>query len=127
MPKFLLRTIPALIFLGIFIWVVLFVDYPKSLTQASTLQLAVFFVTLFLCLTFLLNIAINKLITSSIISLGGMILLILKALAVLNFVTGILTILAIYLLASYFKKSHPNLTYTPNIPKLTRLIRRKHG
>lgn len=104
MLKFLPKIIQALIFWGIFIYVVLQVPYPKSLTQATTFQLLSFFTPLFLALTFTLNLFLNSFFLSASVSLGIIFLLFLKALDTLNFVSAGLTIIAVGLLLSYFGK-----------------------
>src|SRR3989304_9199389 len=104
MSKIILKVILLLIFWGIFVFVVLQVPYPESLTQANLIQLIPFFVPLYLALTFTLNIFLKNIFSSTSFSLGLILLLILKALDSLNIVTGILTAVATYLLFSYFRK-----------------------
>ncbi|MBU1000305.1 hypothetical protein KKE78_02845 [Patescibacteria group bacterium] len=101
----ILKIIPALIFFGIFIFVVLQVPYPKSLTQASFYQIGIFFASLFLALMITFNLFFKNIFLSLSFSLGIIFLLILKALDSLNFITTSLTLLAIGLLFSYFKKA----------------------
>ncbi len=120
MLKILPKIIPVLIFWAIFGYVVLQVPYPDSLTQANPTQLLAFFLSLFLAITFTLNIFLKNIFSSCSISLGLIFLLILKALDSLNLVTGILTTVAIGLLISYFRKiKRKNLTKILKIPKLT--------
>ncbi|MDD5147595.1 MAG: hypothetical protein PHV63_03575 [Candidatus Daviesbacteria bacterium] len=122
MPKVLPKIIPALIFWGIFILVVLQVPYPESLTQANYIQLIPFFVPLYFALSFTLNIFLKNIFSSGSFSLGLIFLLILKALDTLNIVTGLLTAVATYLLFSYFRKiKKRSLTKLSKIPKLTQL------
>ncbi|HCB23005.1 TPA: hypothetical protein DEP06_04275 [Candidatus Daviesbacteria bacterium] len=118
MPKIILKIIPALIFWGIFTFVIFYVEYPTSLTQASGFQILAFFVPLFLALAFT---------TSFFIALGVIFLLLLKALNALNIVSAVLTITAVGLLFSYFRKSKTkyNLTSVSGISKLTSLHRKK--
>lgn len=104
MTRVLLKIIPSLFFWGIFVYVVFQIPYPETLTQANLYQIAPFFVTLFFAFAFSLNIFLKNISLSLIFSLGLIFLLILKALDSLNIVTGILTIAAIYLLVSSFKK-----------------------
>lgn len=126
MPKIILKVIPALIFWGAFAYIVLQIPYPESLTQANSLQIFPFFASLYLALTFTLNIFLNSILFSSSICLGLIFLLILKALDSLNIVTGILIVIATYLLASYFRKAKKrNLTKQTKIPRLTQLQRRR--
>ncbi len=119
MPKYFLKIIPALIFWAIFIFVIFQVPYPESLTQASLWQILTFFIPLFLSLSFTFNLILNYFTLSCIFSLGIILLLILKSLDALNLVTTGLTLLAIYLFISYFKKSKKRgLTSSTKIPKL---------
>ena len=118
MPKKLKKIIPALIFWAILIFIVLKIPYPESLAQANFVHIVLLFLFLYLALAFTF---------SAIISLGLIILLFLQALNSLNIVTGILTIIAIGLFISYFKKIKrkdlnpikSDLTKLPKIPKLT--------
>lgn len=129
----ILKIILCTIFWGIFAYIVLQVPYPNSLTQATLLQLLVFFISLFLAITFTLNIFLSFILLSSILSLGIIFLLILKALDSLNIVTAILTLIAIGLLFSYFRKIKKGslnpiksgLTSSGKISKLTGLQGRK--
>lgn len=111
-----------LIFWALFILVILGVSYPNSLTQANSFQIFAFFIPLILALTFSFNIFLKNIFVSFSISLGLIFLLILKALDSLNLVTLSLSIIAVGLLISYFRKA--NLTKVPKIPKLTNM--RKH-
>lgn len=135
MLKILIKLSPALIFWGGFAYVVLQVPYPDSLTQANFNQVIPFFASLYLALVFTINILFKNILFSSSVCLGLIFLLILLALNSLNIVTGILTIVATYLLASYFRKIKrkdplinsglKNLTKQTKIPRLTQLQRRK--
>lgn len=120
--KFLIKIIPSIASWVTFIYVVLQVPYPESITQANITQLLSFFIPLFLAATLTLNIFLKNIFISTSLSLGLIFLLILKALYSLNLVTGILTAVAIGLLVSYFRKmKRSNLTKWPKIPRLTRL------
>ena len=123
MPLILKATLAA-VFWGIFGMVILKVSYPNTLTSANALQLLSFFIPLFLALTFSLNILLNFMPRSIAISFGLIILLILKSLGSLNFVSTILTLVAVFLLFSYFKK-RSKLTIHSNVPKMRNLGRRK--
>jgi len=123
MFKIFKKIIPALFFWGIFIFVVLQVSYPESLTQANYTQLLPFFIPLYLALALTLNILLKNILSSSFISLGLIFLLILKALDSLNLVTGLLTVVATYLLVSYFRKIKKHkLTKLPKISRLTKRL-----
>ena len=124
MVKLLPRFIPALFFWGIFVYVILQIPYPETITQANVTQLLAFFIPLFLAITLTLNLILKNILMSGSISLGLIFLLILKSLDSLNIVTGILIVISIGLLISYFKKNkNRRLTNYSKIPKLTRLRR----
>jgi len=121
MSKILL--IPSCIyFWAVFVYVVLQVPYPETITQANILQLSAFFIPLFLALTLALNIFLKNIFISASISLGLIFLLALKALDSLNLVTVVLILISVGLLVSYFRKiNRKNLTKLPKIPKLTHI------
>lgn len=122
MSYVLTKILPAMLFWGIFIFVIFTVPYPQTLIQAEKSQLFSFFIPLFLGLTFSFNVFFKNLFLSVSVSLGIISLLILKALDTLNTVTTVLVIITSGLLISYFKKTkRSNLTKLPKIPKLTRL------
>lgn len=127
MFKFLPKVIPVLVCWGIFVYALLQIPYPNSLTQATAWQLLSFFIPLFLALTFTLNLFLKFYLSSSSISLGIIFLLFLKALDTLSFVSAGLTIIAVGLLLSYFRKAKRKnkLTISSKIPKLTSLQRKK--
>ena len=119
MSKFLIKIIPAIIFWGIFTFVILQIPYPENLTQANSIQVISFFMPLFLALSLTMNFFFKNILSSGSIALGLIFLLILKSLDSLNIVTGILTIIAVSLLVSYFRKpKRNNLTKTSKISKL---------
>lgn len=123
-----LKIILCAIFWGIFGFVILQVPYPNSLTQATLLQIMAFFISLFLAITFTLNIFFYFYLLSGILAIGIIFLIILKALDSLNTVTAILTLIAEGLLFSYFRKiKKGGLTSQGKIRRLTNLQRRKHG
>lgn len=135
----ILKIIPALILWAVFIFVVLKIPYPDSLTQANLTQVIPFFASLFLALLFTLNIFSRNILLSAAIALGLIFLLMLEALDSLNLVTVILTLIATGLLTSYFLKGNSptvyfrknkkrnlnpvksDLTKQTKIPKLTQL------
>lgn len=126
MFKFLIKIAPTLIFWGIFGYVILQVPYPDTLTQANLQQLLFFFIPLFFAIILTLNIILKNIFSSASISLGLVFLLILKALDSLNLVTGVLTVIAVGLLISYFRKmNRRSLTKLSKISKLTHLRKEK--
>lgn len=119
--RFLPLTL-ALVFLLLFIYVVLFIDYPESLTTASRFQLTSFFLPLFLFLFFSINYFFKNNSFSLLISFGVILLLILQALDTLNIVSALLVIASIGLFLNYLKtiKKDRSLTSGFFIPKLNR-------
>lgn len=98
------KLIPIIFCWGGFIFVIMKVPYPESLTAANFTQLAPFIFFLFLALSLTLNIFLRNIFISGSISLGLIFLLILKALDSFNLVTGSLVTVVMYLLISYFSK-----------------------
>ncbi|MBI2017576.1 hypothetical protein HYS92_00850 [Candidatus Daviesbacteria bacterium] len=126
MVKIFIKVLPALISWAIFIFAVLYIPYPETLTQATIFQILGFFIPLFLAITLTLNIFLKNIFISFSISLGITMLLLLKALGSLNLVTGILTIISVGLLISYFRKIKKHkLTLESKIPKLKSFSRQK--
>ncbi len=132
----LFRILASLISWAIFIYVVLYIHYPDSLLSATIFQVLVFFIPLFLAITFSIDFLFKNLFASVSLSLGVVILLILKALGALSIVSILLTLVAILLLINYFKSDNFNnlkmkksrrrfgtslkdLTSNQKIPKLT--------
>ncbi len=119
---YFLKSIPVLFYWGIFIFTLLQIPYPQTLTQSDTKQLLLFFIPLSLALIFTFNLFLKNIFLSFSISLGLIFLLILKALDALNSVTSMLILIAVGLLVSYFYKTkRENLTNHSKIPKLTKL------
>lgn len=103
MSKYL-KKLPIIFFgclLGLVVWQI---QPPASLTEASFFQIFLFFIPLFLLLTFIFNFYFCFLIRSLIISLGIILLLIFKSLDLLNFISSLFTISATILLVISFKK-----------------------
>lgn len=124
MVKKIIRFFPPVFFWIVFLFAVLKVPYPKTLIDASITQLGLFFIPLFLSLTFTLNIIFKNIFSSSSISFGIISLLILKALDFLNIVSAVLTTTVIMLLVSYFQNiKKRGLTNHSKIPTLTKLRR----
>ena len=122
MLKLLFKLTPALFFWGVFIYIILQVPYPETITQANITQLLSFFIPLFLAITLSLNLILKNIFMSTSISLGLILLLFLKALDSLNLVTASLIIIPVGLLISYFRKiKRKGLTKWGKIPKLTKL------
>ncbi len=125
MQKIITRIIPALFFWGIFIFTLLQIPYPQNITQAYLFQLILFFIPLFLAILLTLNIFLKKSLVAGSISLGTILLLILKALDSLNLITASLIVISVGLLISYFKKlKKKDLTKWEKIPKITNLGRK---
>jgi hypothetical protein len=131
--NFLINMILAVSSWVVFILVIIFVDYPKTLPTATTVQLIAFFLPFFLSISLTINLIFKNLPSSMAFSLGIILLLILKTLQAINSLSVILILLAIVLLISYFKGPHQpqpktaikNLTSHSFMPKLKNLRRKK--
>lgn len=131
--RYLKKALPVMLLAGSFIIVLFVVPYPENLTQANLTQIIPFFASLYLTLTTIFNLIFKNILLSLSISLGLVFLLILNALDSLNILTGALTIVATFLLISYFWKGkgkslipiQSGLTNGSKIPKLTKLRRQK--
>ena len=120
------RLLPVIICWSVFIYVILNISYPDSLTQASFFQLAIFFIPLFLALTFTINLFLRFILFSFSISLGIIILLVLKTLDSLNIASVILTIITISLLLSYFRQmKRKKYDIKSRFPKMLNLGRKR--
>ncbi|MBI2338352.1 hypothetical protein HYU95_04175 [Candidatus Daviesbacteria bacterium] len=118
MSKIVFKIVLALLLWAFFAFVVLTVTYPESFTQAKVDQLALFFIPLFLALTLSFNVIFKNIFQSSSVSLGLIFLLILKALDSLNLVTGLLILVSVGLLCSYFKKTKRKVEGIKNIRRI---------
>lgn len=130
----LTKSLVALFFLVVFIYVLMNVPYPHNLTSANIFQISSFFIPLFLMASFIISIFF-VISFSFIIALGIIFLLLLQALDSLNPVSAVLILIVVWLFISYLKKnqkkktksmtgSNPmltNLTSRINIPKLRSL------
>lgn len=105
MVKITLKTFLVIFFLLLFLDVLFNVSYPNSLTEASLFVSVAFFVPLFLLVIFLIDIFIDSIFISSSISLGLIILLLLKGLDSLNLISAILIVVTSGLFISYFAKN----------------------
>lgn len=123
------KLFPVFLFGLIFTLVIWQVQPPKHLISINFFQIILFFVPLFLFLLFLINLFVQFLVWSMVISLGLIFLLILKALGSLNPVTLILILTAAGLFLKSFKKPKKfglkNLSYSAKIPRLTKLKRQR--
>lgn len=123
MRKIFILLFPVVFFWGIFIYIVLTVPYPESLTQANLNQIIPLFASLYLAIAITVNVFLKNFLSSLSIALGVILLLVLMALNSLNIVTGILTLISIALLYSYFRKRQKSsLTKHTKMPKLTKQI-----
>lgn len=127
MVRVLIKITPPVLLWIVFFVVVLKIPYPDSLIKANLVQVSFFFFPLFAAITFSINIFLKNLLLSSSISLLIISLLLLKALDTLNLITGLITVVPIGLLISYFRKNKPvSLTSLSKIPKLHSTRRHKH-
>lgn len=99
------RVILALFFWIIFIFVIFKIDYPKSLVDATLLQLTYFFLSFSLAITLTVNLLIKNFKLAMLLTLGIDLILILKGLSSLNIITLVVVLMAVALLGSYFKKN----------------------
>ncbi len=118
------RILLIFFFGGIFGLIVYQTEPPKSFETASYFQIIAFFLPLFLFLFFLLNLFIQFIIRSFIISLGIILLLIIKTLDIFNPAVIILIILSVILLAKTFKKPQRKF-YQTKIPKISKLAKQR--
>lgn len=126
MSKFLLNTIPPILFWGIFSLVIFQIPYPDSLIKANLVQISLFFFPLYLALFLTLNIFLKNFPLSASISLGLISLLILQSLDTLNLITSLLVLMSTGLLVSYFRKiRRGSLTSEQKIPKLHTMRKQK--
>lgn len=121
----ILSVVPVFVSWVIFTYVVLQVPYPQTITSANTFQIFSFFTSLFLSLSFTINLLLHFMLKSIIISFGIILIIVLKALNSLNIVSFGLTVIAFGLLLSYLKKQKSRLTSRSNVPKIRNLSRRK--
>lgn len=121
--KFLKKLLPALIFGLILGLVIHLIEPPKSLSQASLLQLGLFFIPLILLLTFLLNLYFRLWLKSLVAGMGIAILFLLQGGDNLNLLTGGLVFAITILVLKFIKKK--NHFYQPKISKLSRLYKQK--
>ena len=123
--SYLLKIFPILIFWSAFIYIILYVDYPKSLPSADSFQLLAFFIPLFLALTFTINLLLKFVPSSIFISLGLVLLLILKGLDSLNIVTSLITLIAVVLILSYLKTVKAKLPAKAKTGKVVNFPKKK--
>lgn len=116
------KIVPVLFFGTIFALVINQVTPPSSFTDLSFWQIPAFFLPLFFLLAFLLNSFLNFFLKSTVISLGIVILFILKGLDTLNPVSVTLTGIAVVLVVRSLRKPKGRLPQS-NIPKLSHLKR----
>lgn len=118
LKKFLPIILPGLILT----WVIFKIEPPKSITQASVLQILLFFIPLFLLIVFLLNLYLRFLVYSAIMAIGIIILLLLQALNSLNIVSAALVIIACALLLKSIQRPKNKIPLA-KIPKLGKLAK----
>lgn len=102
MLKTLVNVFLAIGFWIGFVWVILNIDYPETLTEANVIQLSAFFIPLFLALALSINLLLQKIISSIIIAAALIFILVIKSLNEINIFSVGLTIAAVVLLLSYF-------------------------
>ncbi len=126
--RYFWKILPALVFWGVFAFVVWQLPYPDSLISVNRIQVLLFFIPLYLAIIFSINLLLKNFLSSGSLSLGLIFLLILKALDSFNIVTVALTVLATGLFISYFRNTKRiKLTNHSKIPKLTQLRKQQKG
>lgn len=123
MPYFK-KLLPVLISAAIFSLVIWQVQPPKTFTTVTSAQIALFFLPLFLFLLTIFNLIFNFYLRSFVITLGVVLLFILKALDILNIITAGVLILAIILIVKSLKRPQKTF-YQSKIPKLLKLSKQK--
>lgn len=140
------KFLPPIIFAIILNLVVWRVEPPESITQASFSQLALFFIPLLLLLTFLINLYTKLFLKSFVLSIGLILILVIKTLDFFIFLSIPVVVITL-LMAKYLKKParkpftsksktppKPRLlkmpvakpeSAQPKIPKLSRLSKHK--
>src|SRR3989344_3001042 len=121
MPSFLKKLFFFALFLALFILVVLYLEPPKSWTEASLFQIMAFFLPLLLGLTIFTDLAVKYLPHSFIIGLGIILVLAFYSVNQLNYLTSALVVLIVaFLLRVFPKMKLPRfrLTVSSKIPKL---------
>ena len=104
MKKFLPKLFLPLFLWGVFIYIVNTFEPPQIFTQISLFQILLFFIPLFLALTFTINMLVRFLIFSFTIALALCLIILLKGIGGLNPISGLLTLFAFGLLLSYLKQ-----------------------
>lgn len=112
------RLAPVLLLAAILGLVIYFVEPPKSLTNQPT-KIISFLILLGLFLTSLFNLIFRFILRSLVLSLGVISFLILKLTGNFNLLSGLVLIVATFILAKLLKKPKP--TYQTKIPKLSKL------
>lgn len=114
-----LSILLSLISWGVFSYIIFQVPYPESLTSANLLQIASFFIPLFLALTLTINIFLKSLFLSVILATNLIIILLLQALHILNLVTASLVMIATILLTTQLPKRKSK----NGLPKVSKALR----
>lgn len=121
MPALFKKLLFFVSFLAVFILVIIYIEPPKSWTEASLFQMMAFFLPLLLAVTILLDFLMKYLPHSFILSLGLILFLAFYSVNQLNYLTSLLVILIVaFLLRVFPKMKLPRfrLTYGAKIPKL---------
>lgn len=120
--KYIKSFAPWIVSGSIFILVVLNFEPPKSLKEASFLQLGLFFIPLLGFFTSVINIYYKSWVISLPLGLGLTILVVLKGLGILTILSGFIVISASLFIGKIIrKKSSP----ANKIPKLANISKRR--
>lgn len=91
----------SLIILAVIIWQI---EPPKAITEITALQIFLLVIPLLILMIFTTNLCFNFWLRSLVISIGLMLLIILKSLDKFNIITVSITLIATYLLAKSCQK-----------------------
>lgn len=118
------KTIPIISAVA-FGCIVYFIEPPKSFTDISLFQALLFFGSLSLLLNSLFYLFIPSLTRCLSLSLGVMVLLILRLLDSLNILSGLLVVITTLLIVKYLKKNHQPNHHLARTFKLSRLQKQR--
>lgn len=134
------KLILFLLFFGLFVLVIVYIEPPQSWKEASVFQIVAFFLPILLALTSFADILVHYPPHSFILSLGAILLLAFFGAGQLNYLTAILVILVTAFCFRIFPKMKlPRFRLTSSskipklhmqrkeLPKIRRLRRLRHG
>lgn len=102
--KLVWKLLPIFISLAILALIIWQIEPPKAITQISALQIFLLVTPLLVLMVFTVNLCFNFWMRSMIVSIGLMLLIVLRTLDKLNLVTVSITLIATYLLVKSCKR-----------------------